>query len=73
MLIKALQFKICRTCGWLKQVIDNFEKMERMLSIANQITARTKVVIVGAGIAGLAAAKTLEDANFTDYLLFEGK
>lgn len=29
-------------------------------------------MIVGAGIAGLAAAKTLEDAEFTDYLLLEG-
>lgn len=35
-------------------------------------TERTGVVIVGAGIAGLAAAKTLENAGFTDYLLLEG-
>ena len=47
--------------------------MGRMLSTANQITAKTRLVIVGAGIAGLAAAKTLEDANFKDYLLLEAQ
>lgn len=46
--------------------------MGRTPSTANQITAKTRLVIVGAGIAGLAAAKTLEDANFKDYLLLEG-
>lgn len=31
------------------------------------------LVIVGAGIAGLAAAKTLEKAGYKDYILLEGK
>lgn len=31
------------------------------------------VAIIGAGIAGLAAAKTLEDANFKNYLLIEAQ
>lgn len=47
--------------------------MERTQGHTNHVIARTKLVIVGAGIAGLAAAKTLEDANFKDYLLIEGK
>ena len=66
------RFKSRRTCGWLREVINSFNKMGRTLSTAKQITAKTRLVIVGAGIAGLAAAKTLEDANFKDYLLLEG-
>ena len=33
---------------------------------------RTRLVIVGAGIAGLAAAMTLESEHFDDYILLEG-
>ncbi|XP_076240610.1 uncharacterized protein LOC143183085 [Calliopsis andreniformis] len=62
-----------RMCGWLKQVMNSFDKMGTTESNTNQITVRTKLVIVGAGIAGLAAAKTLEDANFKDYLLIEAQ
>ncbi|XP_076651138.1 spermine oxidase isoform X2 [Halictus rubicundus] len=62
-----------RTCGWLKQVVNSFDKVGRMLNTGNEITERTKVVIVGAGIAGLAAARTLEEANFKDYLLLEAE
>ncbi|XP_015439431.1 PREDICTED: spermine oxidase-like [Dufourea novaeangliae] len=62
-----------RTCGWLKQVINNFDKMGRILRTGNQTPEKTKIVIVGAGIAGLAAAKTLEEANFKDYLLLEAQ
>lgn len=63
-----------RTRARLRQVINSYDKMERILSATDQIDAkRTKVVIIGAGIAGLAAAKAFEDANFRDYLLIEGK
>ncbi|XP_078033301.1 uncharacterized protein LOC144468047 isoform X2 [Augochlora pura] len=62
-----------KKCGWLKQAVNSFDKMGRILNTGNEITERTKVVIVGAGIAGLAAAKTLEEANFKDYLLLEAE
>ncbi|KZC05936.1 Peroxisomal N(1)-acetyl-spermine/spermidine oxidase, partial [Dufourea novaeangliae] len=53
--------------------INNFDKMGRILRTGNQTPEKTKIVIVGAGIAGLAAAKTLEEANFKDYLLLEAQ
>lgn len=33
---------------------------------------RTKVLILGAGLAGITAAKTLLDNNITDFLVLEG-
>ncbi|XP_003704750.2 uncharacterized protein LOC100878001 [Megachile rotundata] len=62
-----------RTCGWLKQVVSNCNKVGRILNTLNRITTRTKLVVIGAGIAGLAAARTLENANFKDYLLIEAQ
>ncbi|KOC63640.1 Spermine oxidase [Habropoda laboriosa] len=63
-----------RTCGSLKKVIKDFENnMGRTPNASNQATTGTKLAIIGAGIAGLAAAKTLEDVNFKDYLLIEAQ
>ena len=43
------------------------------ISNSNSSIESTRLVIVGAGIAGLAAASTLERLNFKDYILLEGK
>lgn len=53
--------------------INNFDKLERTVNASSQKITRTKLVIVGAGIAGLAAAKTIDEANFKDYLLIEAQ
>ncbi|XP_077274574.1 uncharacterized protein LOC143904120 isoform X2 [Temnothorax americanus] len=64
-----------RTCDRLDQLtIDNFDQALRIeIDASARRMETTRVVIVGAGIAGLAAAKTLEDAGFTDYLLLEAQ
>lgn len=41
-------------------------------STSDSTTESTEVVIIGAGIAGLGAAATLEQSNFKDYILIEG-
>ncbi|XP_029660903.1 spermine oxidase-like [Formica exsecta] len=61
-----------RTRNDLDQLVNNFNEAVQIDADARK-TERTRVVIVGAGIAGLAAAKTLEDAKFTDYLLLEAQ
>ena len=35
-------------------------------------TVTTKVVIIGAGVAGISAAKTLHDSGMTDFIIIEG-
>ncbi|KAJ8687791.1 hypothetical protein QAD02_023585 [Eretmocerus hayati] len=42
------------------------------INVPNNMIETTDLVIVGAGIAGLGAAYTLERSNFKDYLVLEG-
>lgn len=53
--------------------MNSIVKTERTLDTTRQLTRKTKVAIIGAGIAGLGAAKTFEDANFKEYLLIEAQ
>ncbi|XP_034936722.1 uncharacterized protein [Chelonus insularis] len=59
----------------LRQVIWNPGKQVNIAveRIKKMSIETTKVVIIGAGIAGLAAAKTLEEKNFHDYLILEAQ
>ncbi|RLU21371.1 hypothetical protein DMN91_005744 [Ooceraea biroi] len=67
-------FGLRRTRGHLDQLVNNFNEAMRIeIDACARRTERTGVVIIGAGIAGLAAAKTLQDAGFTDYLLLEAQ
>ncbi|XP_072765304.1 uncharacterized protein [Anoplolepis gracilipes] len=61
-----------RTRKDLNQLVNNFNEAVQIDTDARKIE-KTRVVIIGAGLAGLAAAKTLEDAKFTDYLLLEAQ
>ena len=46
--------------------------VERSLSSPVKV-AKSKVLILGAGLSGIKAAKTLMDKNITDFLILEGK
>ena len=46
--------------------------VERSLSSPVKVN-KTKVLILGAGLSGITAAKTLLDKNITDFLILEGK
>ncbi|XP_035737162.1 uncharacterized protein LOC118448242 isoform X1 [Vespa mandarinia] len=68
---RLLQYQ--RIHGWLRQTINDFEKIRKIQTMKIQPIGKPEVVIIGAGIAGLAAAKALEDANFKNYLLLEAQ
>ena len=46
--------------------------VERSLSSPVKVN-KTKVLILGAGLSGITAAKTLLDKNITDFLILDGK
>ncbi|KAF7382463.1 hypothetical protein HZH68_015382 [Vespula germanica] len=68
---RLLKYQIIH--GWLRQTINDFEKIRKLQTMKIQPIGKPEVVIIGAGIAGLAAAKALEDANFKNYLLLEAQ
>lgn len=53
-------------------VVILFLWMQRSSSSPAQVN-KTKVLILGAGLSGITAAKTLLDKNITDFLILEGK
>lgn len=53
-------------------VVILFLWMQRSSSSPVQVN-KTKVLILGAGLSGITAAKTLLDKNITDFLILEGK
>lgn len=57
----------------MTKTFDIPEETDLRQEIQSSFYERTRLVIVGAGIAGLAAAKTLDDYNFQDYLILEGR
>ncbi|XP_024943556.1 peroxisomal N(1)-acetyl-spermine/spermidine oxidase isoform X2 [Cephus cinctus] len=63
-----------RACGWFMQLIENYPEHTKIEEQPRwYLKETTKLVIVGAGLAGLTAAKTLEDAGFKDYILLEAQ
>ncbi|KAK2585863.1 hypothetical protein KPH14_010457 [Odynerus spinipes] len=62
-----------RMHGRLRQTVNGFEKIRKIQTMKTRPVGKPEIVIIGAGIAGLAAAKALEDANFKNYLVLEAQ
>ena len=58
---------------WLLMILYVLQVDGRQFPVKRATTRRTKVLILGAGVAGIVAAKTLEENGIKDFLILEAQ